>query len=289
MVSLPKTREKLPLSAEMTALQAFGHLSRQLAAIEGAERQRIAVSDDPEAVHAARVALRKLRSMLRGFADMLSDKLAAELKVELAGRFRQLGPLRDADVRAAALAGGPGAEAAMAEAARLRAQIRADFTQNPRPHLPDLVARMLERPAKIAPGARRARLATAPVAVLAARALQVAWTELLAFGPDLDLLTPEDRHEFRKRMKDMRYLADFFLPLWREGKDAGKMLRHIQRIQTALGELNDLEVMRLDGGQAGTDHLPAESRSREKACRKAAGKSWARLRRLEAWWHLAAD
>lgn len=284
MVSLPTTKEKRPLSPEMTALQAFGHLSRQLAAIEDAERQRIVATDDPEAVHAARVALRKLRSMLRGFADMLSDKVATELKDELVARFRQLGPLRDADVRAAALAGGPGAEAAMAEAARLRVLIRADFAKNPRPPLPDLIARWLERPAKLAPGARRARLATAPVSVLAARALQVAWTELLAFGPDLDRLMPEERHEFRKRMKDMRYLADFFLPLWREGKEARKMLRHIQQIQAKLGDLNDIEVMRLEG----TEHLPAETQSREKACRKAVGKSWDRLRRFDAWWHVAA-
>lgn len=268
-----------PLSVEMTALEAFGLLARGLAAKADARQQAILTSDDPEAVHAARVALRKLRSLLRGFDPMLAGKPVTELRDEAARRFRRLGPLRDADVRAMALADAPGAEAATAEAARLRAEVRAELAQEAPRAMSDLVARWLGKPDRLCRGARRARLASAPVPVIAALALQVAWTELLTFGSDLDSLTEEERHEFRKRMKDMRYLSDFFHPFWRKTK---KMRRVIPNLQEALGLLNDLAVMRQEAG-GGPDHL-ADRAAQEQASHKATQKYWARLRALRPWW-----
>ena len=268
-----------PLSVEMTALEAFGLLARGLAAKADARQQAILTSDDPEAAHAARVALRKLRSLLRGFDPMLAGKPARELSGEAARRFRRLGPLRDADVWAMALADAPGAEAATAEAARLRAEVRAELAQEAPRAMSDLVARWLGKPDKLCRGARRARLASAPVPVIAALALQVAWTELLTFGSDLDSLTEEERHEFRKRMKDMRYLLDFFHPFWRKTK---KMRRVIPDLQEVLGLLNDLAVMRQEAGN-GPDHL-ADRAVEEQASHKATQKYWARLRALRPWW-----
>lgn len=279
MGSAAKAGRMKPLSMEMTALEAFGLLVRGLAAKADARQRAILTSDDPEAVHAARVALRKLRSVLRGFDPMLAGKPATELRDEAARRFRRLGPLRDADVRAMALADAAGADAARAEAERFRAEIRAELTQEAPDAMSDLVARSLGKPDKLCRGARRARLASAPVPVIAALALQVAWTELLTFGSDLDSLTEEERHEFRKRMKDMRYLMDFFHPFWRKTK---KMRRVIPDLQEVLGLLNDLAVMRQEAGD-GPYHL-ADMTAQEQASRKVARRYWAKLRALRPWW-----
>lgn len=276
---MTRRKKPKPLTRKMSARQAFRHLLWQGAAAHDAQIPAILGSDDPEAVHRARVALRRLRSALRGFADMLSPEIADRLEGILAERFRRLGPLRDADVRAAALAGTPAGPEAAGEAARLRAALRSELRGfGP---LSDELAQLLES-AKLSPGGRRKRLARAPVGVVASRALQAAWTELLAFGRHLDRLSGDELHGFRKRAKDMRYLAGFFGPLWLARSEA-PMLRRMARMQDALGLLNDLATMRRNAGDPAA-HLPPDAAARERAAWRDAEAAWARLRRMTPWW-----
>lgn len=271
------------LTAKMSGLEAFRELIGKGAAAHDAQIPEILFSDDPEAVHRARVALRRLRSTLRGFADMLSPDVEARLEQVLAERFRRLGPLRDADVHAEALAGTSAGDVATDEAARLREALRVELRDAGWKPLSDEIAELL-RGAKLTPGGRRRRLAQAPVGVIASRALQSAWTEMLAFGKHLDRLSEDDLHSFRKRAKDMRYLSEFFGPIWADRPEA-PMVRRMARMQDALGLLNDLANMRRNA-RKGTDpdRLLPDIAARESEARAEVDVSWKKLRKVAPWW-----
>lgn len=225
-----------------TAALAFAHHAERLAAEYDRQRDAILESDDPEGTHRARVALRRLRSLVTGFAPILGAKAGKRLEKRLKDAFRDLGPLRDADVRAESLAHGPQAEELAASAAALRADMRQRLRAEAGPGLAAEMQTMLADPRLWQTSPRARRLAAAPAAVLAQRALQGAWSDVLAYGDDLAALDIETRHDFRKDMKTLRYLVEFFAPLWPD-KGSADFIKRMQKLQDALGVLNDLHTL----------------------------------------------
>ena len=73
-------------------------LSRQLKNAEKAG-QRLAVGEDPEALHDFRVALRRFRSIERAYRDWVADALPKKLRKRLAELVRSTGPARDSEVQ----------------------------------------------------------------------------------------------------------------------------------------------------------------------------------------------
>lgn len=281
----PKARSMIKsagLDPRTTSLDAFRRLLREGAAVYDARRAAILTSDDPEHVHQARVALRRLRSLLRGFSIMLTGKTAGRLSDLLTNRFHMLQPVRDADVRAAALAGTDGAANAARQAAALRAEIRETLAQGGSLSLKVEIETLLHETTSTVRGARRQRLAAAPVGVVASYALQTAWVELLAFGPDLKALSPGDLHSFRKRAKDMRYLSDFFGPLFQD--DRKPMLKKLPKIQDALGIVNDIDNLRAAQANQDAPALPPDADAIEAKALKAGQKAWKTLRATKPWW-----
>lgn len=272
--SRARTSAAQRLHPAMTSAEAIGQALLGGAAQYEARCAAILDTDDPEAVHGARVALRRMRSTLRGFKDMLSGKQGDRLNEVLAERFRELGPLRDADVQAAALAGKQGQRVG-ARAAALRREIRDTLARREGRTLTARVSELLADPDRLFTGTRRRRLAAAPVGLMAGRAMQVAWTELLAFGTDLDALSPGELHDFRKRTKDLRYLTELFLPLYPD-RDARHMLKLLKSLQDALGVMNDLHVM--------ADKAPDDADRRDEDARDSVRKLWKHLRDSPAWW-----
>lgn len=91
-----------PVSRDSTAgVAVMAHLRRQTAALLAADAGLD--SDAPDAVHAARVAARRLRSGLRVYGDLLRDDVSAQLRPELAWFAGALSPVRDLEVFADAL------------------------------------------------------------------------------------------------------------------------------------------------------------------------------------------
>ena len=58
----------------------------------------IRIGEDPEGVHQARVATRRLRSDLRTFGPVLDERWSEDLRAELRWLGAALGKVRDADV-----------------------------------------------------------------------------------------------------------------------------------------------------------------------------------------------
>ena len=77
-------------------------LETQIEAIRG-HAPNVYATADPEEVHKLRVAIRRLRALLRAARPLIADDRAEPLRAELRDLGRALGPARDADVFAAYL------------------------------------------------------------------------------------------------------------------------------------------------------------------------------------------
>ena len=205
-------------------------------------------SDDPEAVHQARVATRRLRSDLRTFEPWLDPAVASELRGELRWLGSELGAVRDLDVMRAGLrehaVNLPGPEALAAERVirRLdadREAARADLVNNLQQARFERLAAELECASRYPPcigaaGAFRAKDVLAPLVRDRWRKLKHAVGKLGEHPPD------ESLHSVRVRAKRCRYAAEACVPAY--GKPAQKFARGMARVQDVLGDHHDAVV-----------------------------------------------
>lgn len=207
--------------------------------------------DDSEYVHQARVALRRLRALLRlaRRACALPPALQAGLRALVAA----LGPARDWDVMctqtwpaiAQQLTDAP---ARAAETARLeahRASVRAAMREalaaaQPGVWLLDMARWLHARGWRDAAAAQR-RLQLSPLADWARDTLRRGHRAVLHDARCYPELTPEARHELRIRIKRLRYALEFFLTLY-PGRGHARLLAALREMQDALGRANDAHV-----------------------------------------------
>jgi CHAD domain-containing protein len=201
---------------------------------------RLSVQDDPEFIHQARVAVRRMRSALRLFADEV------EFPPPLADGLRwigvELGQARDLDVLAEhtlpAIAAQTGADALgpvrpsveqMREAARQRARAAAAS-----PRFARLALLLLQWA-----DAEAGRSRTATLRSFAPKALRRAQRRLIDAARFFATAAPERQHRVRILAKRLRYaldLAAVALP------DTCEYSDKLSALQDVLGELNDAAI-----------------------------------------------
>ncbi|MEP7259702.1 MAG: CHAD domain-containing protein [Usitatibacter sp.] len=189
---------------------------------------------DEELVHQLRVGLRRLRTALRELSDFSPD-IDPEWEVAFRGAFRALGIHRDAVTMLPAL-----------RKEMRREGIRAVKFRKPSPasRTPEAVVRDPQfqhalqgvmafcravPPTAGGKGARR-RLKK-DIAARLARLHDDVKPDAMHF----DKLSPSRQHRLRKRVKRMRYLAEFAAPLF----DARRVDRYVKRWRAAQNELGD--------------------------------------------------
>jgi len=202
---------------------------------------------DPEDVHQARVAVRRLRSHLRTFLPLMDIEWATSLRQELGWFADELGAVRDADVlmdRLRKHAGGlpprdrnAGAKIlALVSARREHAmqQLRTTIHEN---RYIDLLKRLVEaaRAPQLAPIAAEPGVLTLPPLVASL------WRNVDGmvdgFGTEP---TDEQLHKLRIRAKRCRYAAEAMTPV--AGKRARAFARAAEELQGVLGEHHDAVV-----------------------------------------------
>jgi len=200
---------------------------------------------NPEALHQARVALRRLRSALSIYREMLEDSRFAHLRDELRWLAGSTGDARDLDVLAAR--GAEDGLRARIEVARTSAYERAmEALNSPRARL-----LMLDLVEWLAFGEWRtaeagAAIRAQPVRDFAASALDRFRRKVKKGGRDLAELDDETRHEVRKDAKKLRYAAGFFGSLFDTRRQQRRFRRFVDALevmQDRLGTLNDLAVL----------------------------------------------
>lgn len=207
----------------------------------------VRLDTDPEGVHQARVATRRLRSDLRTFRIALTTDWVQSLRQELGWLGGELGLARDADVlldrlthRAAGLpeSSADGAGRVIEALADRRAEAHATVLQVlDGDRYVDLVDRLIA--AALSPELiegqrdRSASKALPPI-------VRHAWRQLDRKVSSLEQPTDEDLHVVRILAKRCRYAAEACAPTL--GKPTRQLAQAAKHLQEVLGELNDAVV-----------------------------------------------
>jgi inorganic triphosphatase YgiF len=221
-----------------------------LAQIAGNEEAAI-VGIDPEGVHQLRVGLRRLRSALSFFGDVVPERQRAVLRAEIGGIARALGPARDLDVLAASvleplLAARPD-DTALAQIESIARSERATEAERVRALLrssrfPRLVLEVRHWAARRAWRDQPLSAASARLFLPAREAVTARLEKRHRRTRKLlrrhAVLTPDERHRVRIEAKKLRYAAEFSAALF-PAKRVRRYARRLAALQNALGVAND--------------------------------------------------
>jgi len=244
--------QKLELKREHTAEQALASIMRNCLSHTVLNEAAALKGEDPEGIHQMRVALRRLRSALGLFRDLMPPDqyqfLAGEVKW-LAG---ELGNARNWDVFLADLLApveaalesdkpiGALHRAALAARAKAYEQARAAI-QSPRYTV--LLLRfggwLESRSWRQQPLSEEAARLFAPVAQLANGLLAKRHRKARKLGARFAKLAPAERHQLRIALKKLRYAIEFFRSLYGD-KQVVRYLKRLSALQDDLGHLNDV-------------------------------------------------
>jgi len=262
----------------------------------------VRLGDDPEFVHQARVATRRLRSDLRTFRSLLEPAWVADLRAELRWVAAELGAVRDTEV--------------------LIELLRAKTLQLPEPDraaadglVANLVSTWEDQRIELLVAFRSSRYCELLDQLVDAASGNIPFTELadapagevlpaLVDGPwkhlrsAVDALEPdpadEALHDIRIRAKRCRYAAEAMVPV--VGRPARRFARRIAAIQNVLGDhhdaivaagwLRDAAVGATPNEAFAAGQLAGLERVDEAAARAAWPDTWAAARgkQLRRWW-----
>ena len=195
-----------------------------------------------EALHQARVALRRLRSAFSIYGSMLQDTQSQRLRGELKWLADILGDARNIDVLLAEEKAG--ALHDRLEPARAEVYGRVDDALNsPRARLLAVDLNEWLRCGDYLRLPETEEIRATPAAEFALQALDRKRRKLKKTGRALAEVDDGQRHEARKAAKKLRYAAEFFGPLFagkRAQKRHLKFIDRMERLQDRLGLLNDM-------------------------------------------------
>lgn len=212
---------------------------------------------EAEALHQARVAMRRLRSAFSLFRPAIRDDRYDALREELRWFTGTLGDARNLDVFLTRKAGeGVALDQEALLAAREWAYdqvVGALDSQRFRDLMLELVV-WLE-----AGDWRGRRKARAPLGEFAEERLDRLWRKVRDGGRELESLEEEERHRLRIEVKKLRYAVEFLAGLYRSAAPAQKRYAAaLEGMQESLGHLNDIATARELIGRLGLAHAEQE-------------------------------
>ena len=232
----PAKADALQLDPGMSEADAFRAIAFACLRHFRLNEMALLAARDPDALHQARVALRRLRSALTLFRHTVRGRDYQQLREELRWFAGQLGEARNLDVLLA-----PDAPPPFADDAALRAALQAE-----REAAYDRVmaALELERARALllrlalwleAGGWRFKPRAEGDVRALAAHQLERQWRKVRRRGAELGTLDADAEHQLRIDIKKLRYSAEFLASLYTGKPAAGRRSRFIAGAEGAAG------------------------------------------------------
>jgi CHAD domain-containing protein len=222
------------------------NVARQWLGNEAGVRDSTGADADTEYVHQMRVALRRLKTLLKTFPRWADDTWERTIVPELRWLAGLLGEARDLDVfvdatlptLAEADIDAPAWASLQARAAARRDEVRARVRAALRTRrYAALTLALLRWLAVQRFTAGPSGMEGKPLADYAAKRVRKHFRRLVA-KPELTALTPAQRHHRRIEAKRLRYTLEFFQPL-ASGKTRRKIAKQLGRIQSVLGDGND--------------------------------------------------
>ena len=241
----------LALKRKMTAEQAFQAIARSCLAQIQANEAGVDKFHDVECLHQMRVGLRRLRSALSMYRELLS--LPVEVANDLEWLLAQLGPARDWDVLAGSTLPKVGAAAQTPELVALtmaalekthalhHAAAEAIASERYRQLMLALSTWVNERAWRAGVSRKVKQRLKGKVERFAEQVLAADQKRLLRRGAQLRSATPEARHRVRIAAKKTRYAAEFFGSLYKEQR-VKPYVKALTHLQDELGWMNDVAV-----------------------------------------------
>lgn len=205
------------------------------------------LEDEPEPVHQARVATRRLRSDLATLGRLLKPKALTELRGDLRATGRRLGDLRDADVMLERLRKSVSKlpdddqanaqaylELLSAEQRKARGRALRYLSSGRYANTVDELIDAIDHP----PIRKPDQLAVHILPPLVAQRWRALNSRVLGLGPDPP---NEELHRVRIDAKRCRYAAELAAPVM--GDEAARLGRALADLQTVLGDLQDAVVL----------------------------------------------
>ena len=246
----PRLAGKSSIQATQSPLDAFRTLAFD--ALQQWQENTLGalVRDDPEYVHQLRVALRRLRSLIRLFDPVLPEAFAERWTEVLRDTAADLGDARNIDVLLSDIIGpaepeplmgatltDPLRDHALSLRAAARTEARARLTHA------DHGQRILGFAAELHQLSGDALNAAADLTAFARLQLGALRKRARRRFTTADITDPDQLHVLRVSLKQLRYGIDFFRPLF-NGKATKRYLAGVRQAQTDLGYLNDAAIAR---------------------------------------------
>lgn len=238
-----------PLAPNLPACEAARRLFYRHYRILLANREGALKASTSEPLHDLRIAIRRMRTVLRAFRKPLEESSAPRLEADLRRLNRSLGSARDLDVWIEFLTSEP--VKAQLEGHRLWARFVAHQQElrrmqqiTVRRHLSGAgfaalrkrIDRFLEEELPGASGAA----AMAPVAELARRVIKKSLRSALKKGHFRHAQSPDKLHRLRIALRRLRYLIAFFEEIL--GDPIRKLGKRAHAVERALGEMRDADL-----------------------------------------------
>lgn len=280
----PVKAERVPIGARSDVADAFAAIAASCLRQFRLNEDILRSNPDPDALHQARVALRRLRSALSIFKRVVADNRSGHIAAELRHLARSLGAARDLDVLIETLGSHVNESVRAAHAEAYAAALATMEAQRTRDLMIDLMAWIAAGDWRVRPADRAA--INQPAQHFASATLRKLRRRLKKRGSHLAELDDEERHQVRILTKKLRYATDFFGPLF-PGEKARRrhkaFSKKLTALQEHLGKLNDLATAPplLARHGIGPDALPAHKR---KALLTKAAKAHAALVGAKRFW-----
>lgn len=254
------------LHPDMTAAEAFRVVAHSCLRQYRLNEVRLLEDDSAQALHQARVALRRLRSALVAFRPMVRGADARRFSTDLRWLTGQLGGARNIDVLIPLVH--DKTTRATLKAARQRAYVdarRAAASALTRELMLDLAEWISQgdwRRRK-----RRRHVRSQDARAFGAVAIGRLHDRLMETAQAIGGQDDEARHTARKTAKKLRYTVEFFALLFDTDKERKARIRYLaalEDLQDHLGALNDLAVMPRVLAEQGVESPPPDACARER-------------------------
>ena len=289
--------------AEEVFASVLENALRQLRANE----RVILLTEDPEAVHQMRVALRRLRACLSAFRHEMPRGTVEPVRDWLRGILQVLGPARDWDVLVTDRLGPAGRQVredpwfssirVLARKERSIAAGRVRKFLSSREYslaILRLTGWITCRRWRHQMKRKELRRFRGPVGVLAGQSLETGHRRLCRAGTRLAVAEEEAWHELRIAIKRQRYMMDSFRSCF-DAKASRRYAEALAGLQEALGGLQDLATARALLEGLGSGHREAvqaylgglvAGQAGERAClREIVLQRWSEFAELRRPWH----
>ncbi len=271
----PPLERPRPHIVELPAAVGIRVLCLSLLDDAAAAHDRLGVTDDSEALHDFRVALRRLRSTIRAYDALLEDTVGGKLQKLLRRIARSTGASRDLEVHIEWLSKVETVPKSTIEVARERVRRLEERKQEADAAMQQVVDRDFERlHRRMADALARYEGTIDPSHPLGDTTAEAAAARVIPLTTELEsnlaaVKTIEDQeqaHEARIAAKRLRYVVE---PFRKQVAGAKELVDSLKELQTVLGDLHDLHTLLVEmdtwvaedntASAEATEHLRAEA------------------------------